>query len=207
MENRLNLRGGVEKQTELKGDGSYDSKESVRNLIKSDVVVTNPPFSLIKEYVPQLLEHKKKFLIIAPQHSFEYAGVRKALVDGKIWQGVNHPKEFDTLSLKTFTLGNARWMTNLEHNKWPEFYKLEKRYSKKKHPKIDDYNAIYINSIKEIPYNYAGNMAVPFYFLDKYNPNQFELIHTINRPRVKGQIKFKTLVIKNKFPNVKTETK
>lgn len=201
------MRGGVEKQIELNGDGSYDSDESVKNLVKSDIVVTNPPFSLVKQYVPQLLEHKKKFLIIAPQHSFGYVGIRGALLNGEIWQGVNHPKEFDTKSLQTFKLGSARWMTNLEHHKWPEFIDLSTRFNQKVNVTFDNYPAIRTEGTRKIPYNYAGNIAVPFYFLDKFNPNQFEIVDYLHSPWIGDKEHFKSLIVRNKFPNVKPQSK
>lgn len=162
---------------------------------------------MIKEYVPQLLENNKDFLIIAPQHSFGYSGIRKALLTGKIWQGINHPKEFDTRSLQTFTLGSARWMTNLEHNKWPEFIDLSTSFNKKINVTFDNYNAVKVEGTKNIPFDYSGNIAVPFYFLDKFNPNQFELVDYLHSPLIGKKEHFKSLIIKNKFPNIKPQSK
>ena len=180
-------------KTILNENGDFRSKECVEILEKSDVVITNPPFSLFREYVVQLVEYKKKFIIIGDQNAITYKEVFKLIKENKIWLGIDNggtkwfqvPQHYniETKSrikiengVKYFSKGSIMWFTNLDHKKRHEDLILYKTYNKKDYPKYDNYKAINVDVTKEIPVDYDGVMGVPITFLDKYNPEQFEII-------------------------------
>ncbi|EFL46338.1 hypothetical protein HMPREF9296_1340 [Prevotella disiens FB035-09AN] len=176
----------------LKGDGDFRSKECIELLKQADIVVTNPPFSLFREYVAQLVEYEKKFVIIGNQNAITYKEVFPYLMKNKIWIGYGfgdmgfkvpdyfEPKAtrfwIDDTGQKWRSLGNICWFTNLDIQKRHEELILYKRYSPEEYPKYDNYGAINVNKVKEIPSDYDGVMGVPITFMDKYNPKQFEII-------------------------------
>lgn len=173
----------------LKGDGDFRSTECIELLKQSDIVVTNPPFSLFREYVEQLKKFGKKFLIIGNQNAITYKEIFKLLKDNKIWLGVNSggkefmvPMNFERKNTyikngqKFAKFGNICWFTNLDIQKRHEDLFLYKRYDPREYPTYDNYDAINVNKVSDIPYDYDGYMGVPITFLDKYNPNQFEII-------------------------------
>ena len=184
----------------LKGDGDFRSGECVELLKQSDIVVTNPPFSLFREYVAQLMEHEKEFLIIGNQNSITYKEIFPLIKENRVWLGItpkgqdmlfdvpeNYAEELLTTKKEGSAyklvegvvkgrLGNAAWFTNLDHKKRHEELILYRKYSSDEYPKYDNYNAIEVSKIKDIPIDYDGVMGVPITFLDKYNPNQFEII-------------------------------
>lgn len=163
-------------KTKLKQNGDFRSPECIEILKEVDLVVTNPPFSLFREYVAQLMEYKKKFVIIGNQNAITYKEIFKLIKENKIWLGFTHPKEFlqPDNSIKKF--GNICWFTNLKTTKRNEDLILYKSYNKKSYPKYDNYDAINIDKVKDIPIDYKGVMGVPITFLDKYNPGQFEIL-------------------------------
>ena len=176
----------------LKGDGDFRSKECIELLKQADIVVTNPPFSLFREYVAQLVEYEKKFVIIGNQNAITYKEIFPYLKNNEIWIGYGfgdmgfkvpdyfEPKAtrfwIDDTGQKWRSLGNICWFTNLDIQKRHEELILYKRYSPEEYPTYDNYDAINVNKTKEIPVDYEGVMGVPITFMDKYNPDQFEII-------------------------------
>lgn len=178
---------------ELQGDGDFRSKECIELLKEADIVVTNPPFSLFREYVAQLIEYEKKFLIIGHQNAITYKEIFKLIKENKIWLGYGFKGgagHFISKYEDIATAGDHRegmirvsgvtWFTNLEHNKRHEELILYKEYNPEEfpneYPKYENYNAIEVSKTAEIPMNYNGVMGVPVTFMYKYNPKQFEII-------------------------------
>lgn len=176
----------------LEDDGDFRSQESIELLKQSDIVITNPPFSLFREYVAQLIEYDKKFVIVGNQNAIATTEIFKLIEKNKIWLGNKNgdmtfkvpdyyePRETryweDEDGQKWRSLGNACWLTNLDHNKRHEDMVLYKTYSPKEYPAYDNYDAIDVSATKKIPMDYDGVMGVPITFLDKYNPDQFEIV-------------------------------
>lgn len=163
-------------KTPLEGNGDFRNKECLDLLDECDIVVTNPPFSLFREYVAMLMEHEKKFLIIGNKNAITYKEFFPLLKDNKVWIGGTNVKEFlqPDGSIKKF--GNIGWFTNLDVAKRHEKLILWKKYTPEEYPKYDNYDAINVDKVSEIPCNYDGVMGVPITFLDSYNPEQFEII-------------------------------
>ena len=173
----------VGEKTPLQGNGDFRNQECVDLLKESDIVVTNPPFSLFREYIAQLIEYDKEFLIIGNKNSVSYKEIFPLLKNNKIWLGYNSPAEFNTPEGVTKKInGLSRWFTNLDIKKRHEklIKELYKQYSPNEYPQYDNYDAINVNKVADIPFDYDGVMGVPISFLDKYNPNQFEIIGGFN---------------------------
>ena len=183
---------------ELQYDGDFRSDECKELLKEADIVVTNPPFSLFREYVAQLIEYDKKFLIIGHQNAIKYKEIFRLLKENKIWLGYGFKGgagHFISKYQDIATAGDHRegmirvsgvtWFTNLEHDKRHEKLILYKEYNPEEnpeeYPKYDNYDAIEVGKTKDIPMNYDGVMGVPITFMDKYNPEQFEIIWTTDR--------------------------
>ena len=162
--------------TELEGDGDFRSEECVKLLDEADIVVTNPPFSLFREYVAQLVGHGKKFLIIGSMNAITYKEIFPLIKNNKVWLGVNWVKSFTEPDGKVTKMGNVVWYTNLDHKKRHEKIVCVEKYDPVKYPKFDNYDAINVDKISNIPKDYDGVMGVPISFLDKYNPEQFEIV-------------------------------
>jgi len=179
----------------LKGDGDFRSAESIALLKEADIVVTNPPFSLFREYVAQLVEYDKKFLIIGNQNNLTYKEIFKLVKEDKIWTGVDNggtkwfkvPDHYDIQTetrIKTkdgqkyFSFGSVYWFTNLDNRKRHDDIILYKTYlgNESEYPVYDNYNAINVNKVADIPLDYTGAMGVPITFINKYNPEQFEIL-------------------------------
>lgn len=175
----------------LKGDGDFRSEECIKLLKQADMVVTNPPFSLFREYVEQLVKYKKKFVIIGNQNAISYKEIFGLVKENKMWLGYTHPVAFvvpdhykmrEVRSWRTEdgtnwrSLGNACWFTNLDIQKRHEELITVKEYRPKEYPTYDNYNAIEVSRYKDIPSHYDGVMGVPVTFLDYYNPEQFEIV-------------------------------
>lgn len=173
----------------LIGEGDFRSKESIELLKQADIVVTNPPFSLFRDYVAQLIEHNKKFLIIGTNNAIHYKEIFPLIQKNKLWLGYNNgpkkylvPNNFEGKSVvvidgqKYMPMGNTSWFTNLDTTKRHEELTLYKKYSPEEYPKYDNYDAIEVSKVADIPLGYEGAMGVPDTFLDKYNPEQFELL-------------------------------
>ena len=174
----------------LKGDGDFRNKESIALLKQADIVVTNPPFSLFREYVAQLVEYDKKFIIVGNQNAITYKEIFKLIKENKIWLGFGFKGgagHFINTNYEDYAtagdhkegmirVSGVHWFTNLDISKRHEELILFKKYNAEEYPKYDNYNAINVNKTKEIPVDYKGAMGVPITFLDKFNPEQFELI-------------------------------
>lgn len=166
----------VGKITPLKQNGDFRSPECIELLNEADIVVTNPPFSLAREYIACLMEHNKPFLIIGDMNWITYKEVFPLLKDNKIWLGNCAVKEFIQPDGTVKKFGNKLWFTNLDHKKRHEKLILWKKYSPEEFPICDNYEAINVNKVSDIPVHYDGIMGVPITFLDKYNPEQFEIV-------------------------------
>lgn len=183
----------------LQGDGDFRSTECVDLLKQADIVVTNPPFSLFREYVAQLVEHDKKFLIVGNQNAITYKETFLLIKEGKLWLGNKNgdmafkiPDHYEARNTRYWedesgqkwrSLGNACWFTNMDFAKRHEDLILYEKYSAEKYPTYDNYDVIEVGKIKEIPTAYTGVMGVPITFLDKYNPDQFEIKGLANSAR------------------------
>jgi hypothetical protein len=177
--------------TEMIGTGDFRSKECIKLLKEADIVVTNPPFSLFREYVAQLVEYNKKFLIIGNTNAITYKEIFTLFKEDKIrtgytnfnvgmffivpddWENFHH---IDENGNKTARVSTSCWFTNLEVEKHRQEITLYKKYDPKEYPKYDNYDAINVNTYTDIPYDYDGVIGVPITFIDKYNPNQFEIV-------------------------------
>ncbi len=184
----------------LQGNGDFRSPECVELLKQADIVVTNPPFSLFREYVAQLMEYGKKFLILGNQNAVTYKEIFPLIKDNKVWLGYKNgnmcftvpayyeprPTRFwiDETGQKWRSLGNICWLTNLETRKRHEDLILYKHYTPEEYPKYDNYDAINVNVTNDIPCDYEGVMGVPITFLDKYNPDQFEILAAMTTTKV-----------------------
>ncbi len=162
--------------TLLKGDGDFRSEECIALLKESDIVVTNPPFSLFREYVAQLVEYGKKFLIIGSMNAITYKEIFPLIKDNKLWLGYNYVKEFINPKGDIKKFGNILWYTNLDIKKRHEDLIIFKNYNEKDYPKYDNYDAINVDKVSDIPCDYDGIMGVPITFLDKFNPSQFNIV-------------------------------
>ncbi|MYA98732.1 modification methylase [Candidatus Poribacteria bacterium] len=178
----------------LKSDGDFRSEECIELLKQADIVVTNPPFSLFREYVAQLIEYDKKFIIIGNMNAASYKEIFSLIKDNRLWIGpsiTSGDREFgvpshypltaassrvDDKGKKFVRVKGVRWYTNLDHNKRHEELILFRKYKPKDYPHYDNYDAIEVSKTKEIPIDWGGVMGVPITFLDKYNPDQFEII-------------------------------
>ncbi|HWH16609.1 MAG TPA: adenine-specific methyltransferase EcoRI family protein [Candidatus Paceibacterota bacterium] len=178
---------------EIYSAGDFRSKECIELLKEADIVVTNPPFSLFRDYVAQLMEHNKKFLIIGNDNAISYKEFFEFVKNNKVWNGYGKVKEFiqPDGTLKKF--GNIGWYTNLDTTKRREMLVLYKKYDPKFYVKYDNYDAIEVSKVTDIPLDYGGVMGVPVTFLDKYNPNQFEILGITDRdPNNKYRVKMYT---------------
>ena len=176
----------------LKGDGDFRSDESIELLKQADIVVTNPPFSLFREYVSLLMAHKKKFVIIGSQNAIAYKEIFPLIKNNQLWLGwkagdmafkVPHyypPRDTryweDKKGQKWRSFGNICWFTNLDIAKRHEKLKKKKKYNSEDYPKYFNYDGIDVDKVDSIPEDYDGVMGVPITFLDKFNPDQFEII-------------------------------
>ena len=211
--------------------GDFRSKECIELLREADIVVTNPPFSLFREYIGQLMEYGKKFVIVGPQNAITCKEIFPLFQDNKIWWGYgfkgaaahffspyediatagNHKKDMIRVS-------GVTWYTNLEIPKQNDFMDLVCRYSEDEYPECDNYRAIYVTQTADIPYDYKGVMGVPITFFNKYNADQFEILGMTennesmksywkegcakyDRPYLNGARKFPRILIRNKHPH------
>jgi hypothetical protein len=193
----------------LKGDGDFRSEEAIELLKQADIVVTNPPFSLFREYVNQLVEYDKKFAIIGNKNAISYKEIFTLIKENRVWVG-NTPMSTDLLFdvpedfarrlisgkkegsgykiMNGVVKGRAQaiWFTNLDISKRHEDLVLYKTYSPDEYPTYDNYDAIEVSKTKDIPADYDGAMGVPITFLDKHNPDQFEILGITDRDNNSG---------------------
>ena len=208
------------------GDGDFRSKECKELLVQSDIVVTNPPFSLFREFVSQIIEFNKKFLIIGNVNAITYKEIFDLIQKNKVWLGVNLgrgisgfivPDHYDLYGTEVSINSNGEriiatnsclWLTNLELSRRHEDIILKKRYlgNEISYPKYDNCEGININKTKDIPYDYHGLMGVPITFLHKYNPEQFEIVRFRKGDdgkdlRINGKCPYFRILIRNKRIN------
>lgn len=178
----------------LKGDGDFRSDECIELLKEADIVVTNPPFSLFRDFVSVLMEHKKDFIIIGNQNAITYKEIFPYFMSNKLWLGASihsgdrefrvpdsYPLEasscrVDENGIKYIRVKGVRWFTTLEYEERHEDLVLYKSYNPSDYPTYDNYEAINVDKTSDIPCDYSGIMGVPITFMDKYNPEQFEII-------------------------------
>ena len=211
--------------SDLEGDGDFRSEECIELLKKCDIVCTNPPFSLFRQYVAQLFEYNKDFLIIGNVNAISYKEVFPLIKENKMWLGVSSfnkgmyfgvPDDYtyaDTYKFdrerngkKVMRVSSICWFTNLDHKKRHEELVLYKKYNEEEYPKYDNYDAIEVSKVTDIPMDYEGIMGVPITFLDKYCPEQFEIVgqmmttkvteFNFGYPYIDGKKKFARLLIK-----------
>jgi hypothetical protein len=214
--------------------GDFRDPECIELLKQADIVVTNPPFSLFREYIGMLIKYEKKFLIIGSQNNVTYKEIFPLLMENKVWLGYKsgdmafkvpddyEPRETrywqDKDGKKWRSLGNICWFTNLDHNKRHEEIDLICHYSTEEYPTFDNYNAINVNRVDDIPCDYDGAMGVPITFLDKYSPDQFDILDANNFRRsastpvkphclikdkdgaINGKPTYARILIRNKHP-------
>lgn len=206
---KLEFDGEKEIRTDLQGDGDFRSDECVEILKQVDIVVTNPPFSLLREFVGLLMEHKKDFIIIGTIAAVTYKTVAPYIVNRSIVPGFSFnvemyftvPDSYESNRVgedgrKIKRLGNVSWYTTLPIKDNYKPVKLECRYSKKKYPKYDNCDAINVDRVVEIPRDYKGVMGVPVSFLNKCDPTRFELVGFLNNPILNGKGVFKRILVK-----------
>lgn len=160
----------------LKENGDFRSTESLELLKEADIVVTNPPFSLFREYIEKLMKYEKKFLIIGNKNAITYKEFFPLLKENKVWIGYNSVKEFKQPDGTIKKFGNIGWYTNLDIDKRHEDITVYRHYTPEEYPKYDNYDAIEVSKVSDIPCDYDGVMGVPITFMDKYNPDQFEIL-------------------------------
>ena len=187
------LRNRKNALTLLKGDGDFRSAECIELLKQADVVVTNPPFSLFREFIAQLMEYNKKFVIVGSKNAITYKEIFPLLQQNRMWLGPGFsggnayfaiPRENDRIWAKgvydpdtgLVKFRNVCWYTNIDYSERHEELILYRRYSPNEYPRYANYDAIEVSKTADIPYDYDGEMGVPITFLDKYNPEQFEII-------------------------------
>jgi len=209
----------------LEGDGDFRSEECIELLKQADIVVTNPPFSLFREYVGQLMEYKKKFLIIGDWNAVTYKDTFNFLLENKIWIGMNSnrqlsgfmvPSHYPLHGTEAFKDENGNrivksnrncWFTNLNNSRRQEEIILTKKYNKREYPEYDNYNIINVDKVNNIPEDYKGIMGVPITFMNKHNPEQFEILGIANSARwigfecytlINGKKIYNRLLVRNK---------
>lgn len=190
----------------LKGNGDFRSQECIELLKEADIIVTNPPFSLFREYIAQLMAYHKQFLVIGNQNALTYKDIFTYIKNNELWLGYKFgdmsfqvPSYFepratrywvDETGQKWRSMGNVCWFTNLDIQKRHEDIILYKHYSTGDYPNYDNYNAINVDKVSDIPCDYDGVMGVPITFMDKYNPSQFELLGIMNTGETNEGIRY-----------------
>ena len=202
----------------LKGDGDFRSEECIELLKEADIVVTNPPFTLFREYVAQLVKYKKRFLIIGNTNALTYKEIFKLIKEDKFRTGYTnfnvgmffvvpddweHFHHIDKDGKKIARVSTSCWFTNLEVEKHKQDIILYKKYTPEEYPKYDNYDAINVNKYTDIPYDYTGYIGVPITFIDKYNPGQFKIVRfrkgNDNKDlSINGKYTYFRIIVKNK---------
>lgn len=195
-------------RTRFVGDGDFRSRECVETLKECDIVITNPPFSLFKEFIPLMYEYGKKFIVLGNQNSITYKTVFPFIKNNQLWYGKTIHKggvefqvpstyplfgtlyRFDKDGQRYIWVKGVRWFTNLDYEGRYSNFNFTQSYSPQKYQKYDFYDAINVNKSCEIPYDYMGAMGVPISFFDKYDPNLFEILDA-NDYRISDKVKIK----------------
>ena len=187
------LRHDANVLTVLEGNGDFRSQECLALIDEADIVVTNPPFSLFREYVSLLIERGKELLVLGDQNALTYKEIFALISSNRLWLGNENggtkwfrvPDDYDIKTesrkkvvdgIKYFSMGRIMWFTNLDHAKRHENFILVEKYSPARYPHYDNYDAIEVSKVADIPEDWAGVMGVPITFFDKYNPEQFEIL-------------------------------
>lgn len=197
-------------QTKLTDNGDFRGPSSLAVLSSCDIVVTNPPFSLFRQFIKQLFDYQKDFLIIGNQNALTYKEIFIHLKAKEMWLGVNYgemafrvPNYYqsrqrrfwiDEFGQKWRSMGNICWFTTLDFEQRYQMLNLSKSYKAEDYPFYDNYQIINVNKVSEIPYNYPGIMGVPITFLHKFNPKQFDVLGLANPTRYLGQIECYTKI-------------
>lgn len=215
---------GRKRIKKLDGTGDFRSKECVDCLRKCDIVITNPPFSLFRELVSLIIENNKQFLLIGNQNAITYKEIFPLIQNNEAWIGYQFgdmsfkvPADaearttrfwIDENGQKWRSLGNAMWLTNIDINRRHQELVLDKHYNEKDYPKYDEYDAIEVSRVVDIPIDYDGIMAVPITFLNKHNPDQFEIVGEANhgsdnpfdlfKPTINGKLIYKRILIRRR---------
>ncbi len=185
VENDLNGDGIIDESDivveELNGDGGFGTDESIEELKKCDIVCTNPPFSVFREFIALLMKYGKKFLVIGSKNAITYKEFFPLLKENKVWIGTGNVQNFIQPDGTIKKFGNIGWFTNIPHAKRAEPLPLTATYyddknRREEYPKYDNYDAIEVSKVVNIPKDYEGVMGVPITFLDKYCPEQFEIL-------------------------------
>lgn len=218
--------------TLLQGDGDFRSAECIKLLMEADIVATNPPFSLFREYVAQLIEFEKKFIIIGNVNAITYKEIFRYISENKIWLGKsihsgdrefrvpdNYPLQaagyrVDETGAKYIRVKGVRWYTNLDYKERHYDLPLYKKYNAEEYQWFDNYDAIEVPKTSDIPYDYDGIMGVPITFLDKFSPDQFEIVGLVagnirglagipsktgkDGPYIDGKLKYGRILIRKK---------
>lgn len=217
----LKKRKNVKK---LDGDGDFRSKECIDYLKKADIIITNPPFSLFRDLIALIQKYDKKFLLIGNSNAITYKEIFPAIQNNEMWLGYHYgdmsfrvPKDaeerktrfwIDEDGQKWRSLGNAMWLTNMDIERRHKKLELTEEYSPNNYPKYDEYDAIEVSRVANIPRDYKGIMGVPITFLNKHNPEQFDIVGEANhgsdnefdlfKPTVDGKLIYKRILIRNK---------
>jgi hypothetical protein len=230
---QLLLERDAKTSAPLKQGGDFRSNECIELLKSADIVVTNPPFSLFREFVCQLMKYNKKFLIVGTWNAISYKEIFPHVKENRIWIGINSNRNFsgfivpkhyqlsgtearvDEKGNRIISSNNTCWFTNIDNAKRHESLILYKKYNSKEYPTYDNYEAIEVSKTNDIPIDYKAVMGVPITFMNKYNPNQFEIIGASdngvvdkkyklphfkkhNEPYVNGKKLYKRIFIKHK---------
>lgn len=199
----------------LRGDGSYDSPEGIERLLKADVVITNPPFSLAIDYFKFLMRYRKRFLFLCHKLLLVKTAVLPYVVSGEVYQGFKSSKgdtlfeipKTATVTLKDYRCLNGRyyktvsgitWLSSMQTKRCVPFLNLTESYTPDRYPRLDNHETIYVDKTARIPKDYSGVMAVPVTFLNKYNPRQFTLLGLCKLPILNGESLFDLLLIQRK---------
>ncbi len=217
----LETAGTIKK---LNGNGDFRSVECIDYLKSCDIVVTNPPFSLFKELVTEIIKYSKKFLLIGNQNAITYKEIFPLIQNNEVWTGYrfgemkfkvpecSKPRKYrywvDESGQKWRSLGNAMWLTNLDNDRRHELITMTKTYNPNDYPHYDNYDAINVKTIRDIPYDYFGIMGVPITIINRYNSEQFEIVGEANhgsdnefdlfKPTIGGKEIFKRILIRRK---------
>lgn len=218
------MDGAGTKTFDLGSNGDFRSPESLALLEQCDIVVTNPPFSLFRDLIEQILKYGKKFLVMGSNNAISYKETFNLIMDNKMWLGTVSnkslyfyvPEEYKNLKQHVKTdengkhfihVGGISWFTNLEHEKRNEglLNSLNKKYDPDIYPKYDNYHAIEVGALSDIPDNFADPMGVPITYLGSHNPTEFEIIGSnrslgYNALYVNGEEKYRRIIIRNLCP-------
>lgn len=198
------FRNGENKIEKLNGNGDFRSEECIELLKEADIVVTNPPFSLFNEYINQLIKYNKYFLVIGPKNAITYKEIFSEIKQNKMWMGFgfnsgnayfkvidgsesDYAKGVYNPDTGLVKFRNCSWFTNLDFKERHDFLPLYQRYSSEKFPTYDNYPAIEVSRVAEIPYDYSGEMGVPITFIDRFCPEQFEIIGSFNNSKLEDK--------------------